>query len=239
MKTISGNSATATDRAALASIIDHTNLQPEADAAAIEALCREARHYGMAAVCVHPVRLPLAAACLTGSGVKLCTVIGFPLGADGGEVKRYAARQALEAGADELDMVIDLGAVKDGNFAAVQREIAALAELKARRNFVLKVIVETALLSERELISLTELVSASAADFIKTSTGFAARGASLEDIQIISAHRAPRLKIKASGGIRTPEQALALVAAGADRLGCSNSVAILEALEGRTEGAHG
>ncbi|MDO4540657.1 MAG: deoxyribose-phosphate aldolase [Syntrophomonadaceae bacterium] len=236
MKRIFGNSAITINRAAdLASIIDHTSLRPEATAAAIEALCQEARHYAMAAVCVNPGRLSVAARALSGSGVKLCTVIGFPLGADARQVKRYAAEHALLAGADEIDMVIDIGAVKDGDYAVIAAEIAEIIELKSRHDFVLKAIVETALLSISELTLVTKLIGDSGADFIKTSTGFAARGASVENIKCINAARPPHLKIKASGGIRTLEQALELVAAGADRLGCSGSVAIIEEFSRRQE----
>ena len=220
----------------LAACIDHTNLKPEADAAAIERLCREAREWNMAAVCVHPSRLKLAANCLQGSQVQLDTVIGFPLGADSLVVKEFAAYQALIDGADEIDMVINMGMVKDGNFDYVKQEINALTALKDERNFILKVIVETANLTEPELIRLVYLLNDSTADYIKTSTGLAVRGVSLQDLQTINAHRSPQLLIKASGGIRRLDFALQLIAAGADRLGCSNGEVLLQELQERLEG---
>ncbi|MGI5921069.1 MAG: deoxyribose-phosphate aldolase [Syntrophomonadaceae bacterium] len=208
--------------------IDSTNLRPEATAGDIKKLCLEAAEYKMAAVCVHPSRLQLARHYIRNSEVKLCTVIGFPLGAETLATKKFAARQALEQGAEELDMVINLGAVKDHNLNLVEQEIRDIVELKKNQEFILKVIVETALLDKQELINLTHLVGDTGADYIKTSTGFAARGVSLEDIETIQASKSDRLKIKASGGIRTLEFALSLLAAGADRLGTSNAVKIVE-----------
>jgi deoxyribose-phosphate aldolase len=212
----------------IAKFLDSTNLKPEATANDIKELCIEAVKYDMAAICIHPGRLELAGQYLRDSKVKLCTVIGFPLGADTTDTKVSAAHQALKQGADELDMVINLGAVKDRNFNQVEHEIKCLLELKEDYNFILKVIVETALLDKEELITLTKLVDAAGADFIKTSTGFSTRGVSLEDINIIKTVKSDKLKIKASGGIRTLDFAQGLIEAGADRLGTSNAVKIVE-----------
>jgi len=212
----------------LALYMDSTNLKPEAAANDIRKLCAEAANLNMAAVCIQPYRLALARELLAGSGVKLCTVIGFPLGAEGLKTKLYLALQALEDGADELDMVINLGALKDGDLKQVEAEIEAMAALKKEKDFVLKVIVETALLEQAELISLIQMIGASGADYIKTSTGFSSRGASLEDIKTMQAYCPPHLKIKASGGIKTLDQALQFIGAGADRLGSSNAASIVE-----------
>lgn len=212
----------------IAKFLDSTNLKPDATANDIKDLCIEAVKYDMAAVCIPPGRLELARQYIQGSEVKLCTVIGFPLGFDTTAAKVFSARQALQQGADELDMVINLGAVKDSNFNQVEHEIKSLLNLKESYQFILKVIVETALLQKEELITLTKLVDASGADFIKTSTGFSTRGVSLEDINIIKTVKSDRLKIKASGGIRTLEFARDLIKAGADRLGSSNAAKIAE-----------
>lgn len=212
----------------LAAFLDSTNLRADASAAEIEALCREAVQLQMAAVCVHPCRLKLAKSLLEGSPVHLCTVIGFPLGADGLETKVFAAEQALAQGADELDMVINIGAVKDEDYWAVMQEVEAVLALKRQYQFILKIIVETALLTGPELAMLTIYLSQAGTDFIKTSTGFSTRGASLEDIEIIKGHREEGLKIKASGGIKELDFALELLAAGVDRLGSSSAGQLVE-----------
>ncbi|MBP1762155.1 MAG: Deoxyribose-phosphate aldolase [Firmicutes bacterium] len=217
----------------LASYLDSTNLKPEATKNDIAVLCEEAARFKMAAVCIHAFRLPQARSILQGTGVKLCTVIGFPLGAEGRDSKVFSASRALDAGAGELDMVINLGALKDADYAQVENEVNSILKLKNDYSFILKVIVETALLSRNELIELTRLLGDCGADFIKTSTGFSNRGASLEDVQIICAHRPAGLKIKAAGGIRELDFALQLIAAGADRLGSSNAGRILEEYEVR------
>jgi deoxyribose-phosphate aldolase len=212
----------------MAGYLDSTNLKPEATKNDIERLCLEAVRYKMAAVCLHPYRLSLARQLLKDSGVKLCTVIGFPLGAEGIEVKTFAARQALQNGAEELDMVINLGAVKDSHWNSVLAEIEAILKLKNEYDYILKVIVETALLTETELIRITQYLGDSGADFIKTSTGLSTRGVSVEDVQLISRVRSPNLKIKASGGIRGLDFALQLLAAGADRLGTSQAASLID-----------
>jgi deoxyribose-phosphate aldolase len=207
----------------IAAFMDSTNLRPEATAIDIKALCKEAAEFNITAVCVLPYRLNLARTELAGSQVKLCTVIGFPLGADGLKGKVYAADLALEQGADELDMVINIGAVKDKDYKTVIREVEAILALKRRQEFVLKAIVETALLDGIELAELTVALSQSGTDYIKTSTGFSTRGVSLKDIETIKAHKSHGLKIKASGGIRDLDFALDLLRAGVDRLGTSNA----------------
>lgn len=211
----------------LASYLDSTNLKPDATGGQIRELCDEAFNLGMAAVCVNPFRVPEASQWLKGTRVKVCTVIGFPLGACGLNAKTGEARQALKQGARELDMVVNIGAIMDGNYQAAKKEIDQLADLKLDFSFILKVIVETALLNRDQLAHLTALVSDSKADYIKTSTGMAARGVSLEDLEVIKRHRRPGLKVKASGGVRELHWAMQLLAAGADRLGSSNAGALV------------
>lgn len=212
----------------IAAWMDSTNLKPEAKKEDIRILCEEAVYYGMTAVCIHPCRLALAKEYLAGSKVKLCTVIGFPLGAEDGITKVFSAQQALRQGANELDMVINIGAVKDRDFTLIKREIKSLLELKQDYDFILKVIVETALLDRTELETLSQLASESGADFIKTSTGFSTRGVSLEDIDIIKSHKSESLKIKASGGVRNLDFALQLIDAGVDRIGSSNAASLVQ-----------
>jgi deoxyribose-phosphate aldolase len=212
----------------IAAWLDSTNLKPEAKGEDIRILCEEAVYYGMTAVCIHPCRLALGKQYLAGSRVKLCTVIGFPLGAEDSATKVFSARQALGQGVSELDMVINIGAVKDRNFVLVKQEIESLLELKQDYDFLLKIIVETALLDRAELEMLGQLVSESGADFIKTSTGFSTRGVSLEDIKVIKAHKSESLKIKASGGVRSLDFALQLIDAGVDRIGSSNAATLVQ-----------
>lgn len=218
----------------LASRLDSTLLKPESTSRDIAALCQDALENGVYAVCVFPCRLLQARDLLRGSPVRLCTVIGFPLGAETLESKIFAARQCLEAGAQELDVVLNIGAIKDGDFACLEQEVRALLDLKGQYSYILKCIVETALLQGDELRVMTEMLARLGADYIKTSTGFAARGASREDMAaIIAARGSAPLKIKASGGIRDLDSALALIAAGADRIGTSSAVPILDELRRR------
>ncbi|MGI6453000.1 MAG: deoxyribose-phosphate aldolase [Syntrophomonadaceae bacterium] len=212
----------------LASYLDSTNLKPDAGEKEIADLCRQARQLGMAAVCINPFRVPQAVSILSASQVKVCTVIGFPLGADRLSTKVYSADQALRMGAQELDMVINIGAVKDRRLNMVEKEIKSILRMKEDRPFLLKVIVETALLDEKELAVLTRLVSDSGADFIKTSTGLSSRGVNLRDLEIIKQNKSPGLKIKASGGIKSLDFACELLQAGADRLGSSNASGLVE-----------
>jgi deoxyribose-phosphate aldolase len=220
----------------LAAMIDHTLLKPEATLSAVQKLCAEAREYGFASVCVNPVYVKAAVQELQGSNVKVCTVIGFPLGANTTETKMYEAIAAIDAGAMEVDMVLNIGALVGGNYQAVEDEIFALAYVAHKRDdkptAILKVIIETALLDEPQKIAACEAVTRAGADFIKTSTGFASSGASLEDIMLMRKHIGTNVQIKASGGIRDLAFTQALISAGASRIGASAGVAIVDALAG-------
>lgn len=210
----------------LARYIDHTLLKPEATPDDIRRLCAEAREHSFAAVCVNPVYVPLAARELAGSGVRVATVCGFPLGALLPEQKAAEARASIAAGADEVDMVIHLGAARAGDWAAVQRDIAAVRE--ACGSAVLKVIIETALLDDESKRRATEAAAAAGADFVKTSTGFASGGATAEDVALMREVLAGRAEIKAAGGVRSAADAQAMLDAGATRLGTSGGVALVQ-----------
>ena len=212
----------------LAATIDHTLLRPDCTEAQIIQLCQEARAHGFASACVPPCYVPLAARELSGSGVAVCTVIGFPLGYNSPRVKFREAEIALAEGATELDMVLNVSVLKSGNLEAVKAEMEDLADLADVNGAVLKVIIETALLSEAEMETAARFCAEAGAHFVKTSTGFANRGASVADVELLRRVLPPEIRIKASGGIRTRQAALALLAAGADRLGTSNSLAILQ-----------
>ena len=209
---------------ALAPLIDHTLLRADAAELDVLRLCREAIGCGFAAVCVHPCRLEPAKAALAGSRVKLCTVAGFPLGASTTAVKQFEAADAVCRGADEVDMVLAIGALKDRRFDAVREDIRAVAGVLGGR--VLKVIIETALLSDEEKRVACLLAVEAGAQFVKTCTGFAGGGATVADIRLMRSAVGPGFGVKASGGIRTLADALALVEAGANRLGTSAGVAI-------------
>ncbi|MCC3157686.1 deoxyribose-phosphate aldolase [Hymenobacter sp. 15J16-1T3B] len=211
----------------LAARIDHTLLKPEATRAQIVQLCAEARQAHFASACVPPCYVSVAANELYDSGVAVCTVVGFPLGYQLTKVKFFEAHQALSEGATEIDVVMNVAAFKSGRYEEVEDELGQLAELCHFRGGILKVIIETALLSEAEIRQACDLCAAAGADFVKTSTGFSTRGASVEDIQIMRDQLPAHIRIKASGGIRTHEQAVALVQAGADRLGASAGLALL------------
>ncbi len=210
-------------------MIDHTLLRPEATRAAVEALCREARTHGFASVCVNPYWVPLAAAELAGSRVKVCTVIGFPLGATATAVKEAEAAIALGDGAGELDMVINIGELKGGNFAAAGSDIAAVADRCMRAGAVLKVILETALLTDDEKTAACRLARAAGARFVKTSTGFGPGGATEADVALMRRAVGEAMGVKASGGIRSYDDAMRMIDAGATRIGASSSVRIVEA----------
>ncbi len=212
----------------LAATLDHTLLRPDCTEAQITQLCQEARDHSFASACVPPCYVPLAARELSGSNVAVCTVIGFPLGYSSSRVKFREAEIALAEGATELDMVLNVSALKSGNLAVVQAEVEDLADLVDVHDALLKVIIETALLTEQEIATAALLCAEAGAHFVKTSTGFASRGASVADVELLRRVLPAGVRIKASGGIRTQAQALALLAAGADRLGTSNSLAILQ-----------
>jgi deoxyribose-phosphate aldolase len=213
--------------AQLAAAIDHTLLRPDATPEEIAKLCAEAAQARFATVCVPPCYVRYAVEQLQGA-IPVCTVVGFPLGYQITKVKFFEAHQALNDGATEIDMVINIGAFKSGRVEEVEEEIGQLAELCHFKNALLKVIIETALLTDEEIITACRICAAVGADFVKTSTGFAARGASVADITLMRDHLPPRVRIKAAGGIRTRVAALALLAAGAHRLGSSNSLALLK-----------
>lgn len=215
-------------RASLATYMDHTLLKPEATAADIDRVVAEARQYGTASVCVNPYWVARVAAGLAGSGVKTCTVIGFPLGATSTASKVAETRDATAHGAQEIDMVINIGELKAGNDDAVRSDISAVANAAHEAGALLKVIIETCLLSNEEKRRACELSVAGGADFVKTSTGFSTGGATTADIALMRETVGPELGVKASGGIRTLEAAIAMIEAGATRLGVSAAVSILE-----------
>lgn len=227
------------DRAALAAAIDHTLLKPESTAAQIEQLCREAVQYAFAAVCVNSGWLPQAAAALAGSGVGLASTVGFPLGACAPQVKAYETEQAVQAGASEIDMVIDLGALKDADYLRLARDVLAVTGAAHRGGARVKVIIEAGLLTLEEKVAAARLAAEAGADFVKTSTGFLAGGATLEDVRLMAQVAGPAALVKAAGGIRTAEQARAMLRAGAARLGTSAGVAIMCELDAEAAGAPG
>ncbi|MBR3632816.1 MAG: deoxyribose-phosphate aldolase [Elusimicrobiaceae bacterium] len=210
----------------LAKYIDHTLLKPQASQADMEKLCQEARQYGFFSVCVNPYWVPFCKAQLAGSDVKVCTVIGFPLGATPTEVKVFEAKKALADGADELDMVVNLGAIKSANWDYVLSDIKAIRQ--AGENFTLKVIIETSVLTDEEKVKVCQLSDQAGADFVKTSTGFTGGGATAADVALMKKSVRPQVQVKASGGVRTREDFDAMVAAGATRIGASAGVKIIE-----------
>ena len=218
----------------LAAHIDHTLLRPDATEAQIIRLCDEAAAHGFATVCVPPCYVALATAKLVDTGVGICTVIGFPLGYSSASVKFKEAEVALYDGATELDMVINISALKSGKTDAIQAEILDLADLCHVHQSLLKVIIETALLTEVEIELACRLCVGGEADFVKTSTGFASRGASVADVELMRRSLPAGVRIKAAGGIRTREAALALLAVGADRIGSSNSLALIDSTDETT-----
>ena len=213
----------------LAKMIDHTLLKPEATPAQIEKLCAEAAEYHFASVCVNPVYIPLAARLLKGTGVKVCCVVGFPLGAIAPEQKAAEAASCAAMGAEELDMVIHVGAAKAGDWALVQRDIEGV--VKAAAGHTVKVIIETCLLTDEEKVKACEAAKAAGAHFVKTSTGFSTGGATTHDIALMRKTVGPEMGVKASGGIRDYETAMAMIEAGANRIGASAGIAIVAAAE--------
>ena len=207
-------------------LIDHTLLKPDATAEQIKKICAEARENGFMSVCVNPARAALVSEELKGSGVKTCCVVGFPLGATLPAVKAFEANAAIEAGANEVDTVINIGAAKDGDWELVESDIKAVADASAGRALV-KVIIETCLLTDDEKIRACECAMRAGADFVKTSTGFSTGGANAHDVALMRSVVGESLGVKASGGVRTPEDAAEMIAAGANRLGTSNGVKLL------------
>jgi deoxyribose-phosphate aldolase len=223
----------------LAAVIDHTLLKPEAARTDIERVCREAMENTFASVCINPYWVPLASSMLHASPVRVCTVIGFPLGANRAEVKLAEAGVALAHGARELDMVLNVGALRSGDDSFVEEEIGELAELAHRSGAILKVILETCLLDRDQKIRACLLAVAAKADFVKTSTGFSFAGATVEDVRLMREAVGPTLGVKASGGIRTLASVREMLAAGATRIGASAGVQILQELAGSPAASSG
>ena len=217
------------DKKTIAAMIDHTLLKPEATPAQIEKLCAEAAEYHFASVCVNPVYIPLAARLLKGTGVKVCCVVGFPLGAIAPEQKAAEAASCAAMGAEELDMVIHVGAAKAGDWALVQRDIEGV--VKAAAGHTVKVIIETCLLTDEEKVKACEAAKAAGAHFVKTSTGFSTGGATTHDIALMRKTVGPEMGVKASGGIRDYATAMAMIEAGANLIGASAGIAIVAAAE--------
>jgi deoxyribose-phosphate aldolase len=217
---------------AVASMIDHTLLKPNATRSEIEKLCREAAELRFATVCVNPTWVAYAAARLRGSGVGVCSVVGFPLGATTADVKHYETRRAIFDGATEIDMVINIGALKSGDLETVERDIHAVTTPCREAGVVSKVIIEAALLSDEEKISACALSKAAGADFVKTSTGFASGGATAADVALMRRVVGADMGVKAAGGVRDYEGLKAMVAAGATRIGASAGVRIIQESEG-------
>ena len=215
----------------LAGLIDHTLLKPEATEQDIRRLCREARDNAFGAVCIHPLYVGPAAAALDGSNVKVCTVVGFPLGADLPEIKAEAARRVIALGATEVDMVMAIGALKGGQRDLVLKDMAGVADVCRRHDARCKIILETCLLSHGEKIIASRLCIEAGAHFVKTSTGFSSGGATVEDVRLLAGIvAAAGLGVKAAGGIRSLADARALLAAGATRLGTSGGVQLIAEL---------
>ena len=206
--------------------IDHTLLKPDASQEQIETLIEEAKKYDFASVCVNPTWVNFAAQALKGTDVKVCTVIGFPLGANTPELKAFETSDAIQNGANEIDMVINIGALKSRNFDLVERDIRAVVE--AAKGTLVKVIIETCLLTDDEKVKACQLAQKAGADFVKTSTGFSTGGATVADVALMRKTVGPDLGVKASGGARSYEDALAFIKAGATRIGASSGVAIME-----------
>lgn len=217
----------------IAKMIDHTLLKPEATEEQIRVLCAEAKQYNFASVCVNPVQVSLAAELLKGTTVKVCTVIGFPLGANTSTVKVFEASEAIKQGAEEVDMVINIGELKDKNYDFVKADIKAVVDA-AKGKAITKVILETCLLTDDEKVIACKLSKEAGADFVKTSTGFNKGGATVEDIKLMRATVGDIMGVKASGGVRSQEDALNMINAGASRIGASASIAICEGKEGNS-----
>lgn len=207
--------------------IDHTLLKPDAGKEAIRRICKEAAEHGFMSVCVNSCHVKLVSEELRGSGVKTCCVVGFPLGAMATEAKAFEAKYCVDNGADEVDMVINIGAAKDGDWDEVERDIRAVTEAAHKGGALIKVIIETCLLTDDEKIKACEASVRAGADYVKTSTGFSTGGATAEDVKLMRSVVGDRLGVKASGGIRTPEDAEIMIAAGASRLGTSNGVKLI------------
>lgn len=220
----------------LAAMIDHTILAPNASEEDVRRLCSEAREYGFASVCANPVWAAVLAEELAGSRSVPCVVVGFPFGASATEVKAFEAKTAVEAGAREVDMVINIAAARANHRAALVADIKAVADAVHAGGATLKVIIETSELTNDQKVLACEASVEAGADFVKTSTGYSSAGATVEDIALMRATVGPELGVKASGGVRTREEALAMIAAGATRIGASKGIAIIGAGEASESG---
>ena len=213
----------------IARLIDHTILKPEATRDEVRQVCAEARKYEFASVCVNAFWIPLVASELAGTSVRTCTVVGFPLGATSTDAKVAETSFAMREGASEVDMVLNIGALRGGEMSTVENDIRAVAEAAHSGGAILKVIIETALLDDAMKVAACQLSQKAGANFVKTSTGFSKGGATTADVELMRRTVGPAMGVKASGGIRTLETLRAMVAAGASRIGASASVAIMEA----------
>ncbi len=211
----------------IAGKIDHTLLKPDATPNEISELCEEARKYSFASVCVNPGYVSLCSQLLVGTSVKVCTVIGFPLGSNTTEVKKFEAEQALQNGATEVDMVINVGQLKARNYDYVENDVRQVVNTAKAKNAICKVILETALLTDEEKVKACLICKKTGADFVKTSTGFSKGGATVGDVALMKYVVGKEMGVKASGGIRSKEDAEAMIASGADRIGASASVKIV------------
>lgn len=215
------------EKAELAKMIDHTLLKPDATREKIVQLAEEARKYEFASVCVNPTWVAQAYEILKDTRVKVCTVIGFPLGASTPEIKAAETRDAIENGATEVDMVINIGALKDGQEELVEQDIRAVVDA-ANGKALTKVIIETCLLTDEEKVRACEIAARAGADFVKTSTGFSTGGATVEDVALMRKTVGDKLGVKASGGVRSLEELMKMIEAGATRIGTSSGVKIME-----------
>ncbi|MCP3025632.1 deoxyribose-phosphate aldolase [Halobacillus sp. A5] len=218
----------------LAKLIDHTQLKPDTTKEKIEQICKEARDNSFMSVCVNPYWVSYCKELLDGTDVKVCTVIGFPLGATTTETKVFETRQAIENGATEVDMVINVGELKSGNIEFVLQDIQSVVN-EAEGRALVKVIIETSLLTEEEKVTASELTKKGGADFVKTSTGFSGGGATVEDISLMRKTVGPDLGVKASGGVRDYEGAKAVIEAGATRIGASAGIEIINGGQGSAD----
>lgn len=221
----------------MAGMIDHTLLRPHATEAQVRQLCAEARQFNFATVCVNPAWVPLSARLLQGSPVKVCTVIGFPLGATLPEVKAFEAQRCAQLGATELDMVINIGALKSQQYGLVEDDIAAVVNAAHPLGASIKVIIEAAYLTDEEKVEACVLSKAAGADYVKTSTGFGPSGATVDDVALMRRVVGPEMGVKAAGGIKTAEDVKAMIAAGASRIGASASVKIVGGAAGEPAAA--
>lgn len=223
----------------IARYIDHTLLKPDASAAEVSQLCREAREYHFASVCVNSAYVPLCADLLKGSDVAVCTVVGFPLGASPAEVKAYEAQLAIQNGANEIDMVLNIGALKSRDLKALHHDISTVVKTCHAHNVICKVIFETSKLNDEEKVIAAQVCKVAGADFVKTSTGFGGGGATVGDVALMRKVVGPEIGVKASGGVRNYADAQAMVEAGATRIGASAGVMIVKAERGESVGASG